>query len=68
LDDLAVFLNDCDRRRLLSARSGHQRHSSVLLGDIAEWIGLAVMTWSGEDVVAALAGAGAVAPCLWIAS
>ena len=42
---------------------------SVLAGRIPEWIGLAVvfavMKATGKDVVAALAGAGAVAVCRW---
>lgn len=43
---------------------------TVLRGGLPEWLGLAVvfavMKWTGKDVVAALAGAGAVALCRWI--
>lgn len=42
---------------------------SVLAGKIPEWVGLAVvfvvMKATGKDVVAALAGAAAVAICRW---
>ena len=44
---------------------------TVLRGGLPEWLGLvvvfAVMKWTGKDVVAALAGAGAVALCRWLA-
>lgn len=44
---------------------------SLLAGGIPEWVGLgvvfAVMKMTGKDVVAALAGAGAVALCRWLA-
>jgi uncharacterized membrane protein len=43
---------------------------TVLRGGLAEWLGLAVvflvMKWTGKDVVAALAGALAVALCRWM--
>lgn len=43
---------------------------SVLAGKIPEWVGLAVvfvvMKGTGKDVVAALAGAAAVAICRWL--
>jgi uncharacterized membrane protein len=43
---------------------------SVLAGKVPELVGLAVvfvaMKWTGKDVVAALAGAGAVALCRWL--
>ena len=43
---------------------------SVLAGKVPEWVGLGVvfvaMKLTGKDVVAALAGAGAVAACRWL--
>jgi uncharacterized membrane protein len=45
---------------------------TVLRGSLPEWLGLAVvflvMKWTGKDVVAALAGAGTVALCRWVAA